>query len=107
MEKKDLTTTIYNIPPELYLKISQETLSRIGSSSYFSGVIQFEAEDGVECRFLLSCVVYRRRELLPEGESSRIYSIVPVWWEFHTYLPDKEIMNDFSFRELQFENIND
>jgi hypothetical protein len=50
---------------------------------------------------LFSGVLYRKRLYLPEGECDAIDDIVPVWWEFHTFNQQGEILNDFSFTELR------
>jgi len=49
-----------------------------------------------EWRLVLTAIVYRRREELPEGPRHPIADVVPVWWEFSTGTN----LNDFSFAEL-------
>ncbi len=96
---------IYTVSAELYAQVAELLLERIGSKSYFSGVVELSTADGVECRLVTSCVIYRRRIIMPEGEAQPIYSVVPVWWEFHAFTPATEICNDFSFRELGLESM--
>ena len=30
-----------------------------------------------------------------------VEDMLPVWWEFHTYLGGEEVLNDFSFGDLR------
>ncbi len=55
----------------------------------------------VEWRLVLSAIVYRRTEQLPEGARRPIADVVPVWWEFHTVGADGPVSNNFSFSELK------
>uniref|UniRef100_UPI004055C51F hypothetical protein n=1 Tax=Alistipes sp. TaxID=1872444 RepID=UPI004055C51F len=96
---------IYSVSKELYAQLSDRLLEAIEERSYFSGAIECEGRDGVACRLVCSCVIYRERLCMPEGEGSRICSIIPVWWEFHTTSKAGRLDNDFSFRELNLENL--
>jgi len=96
---------IYSVSSQLYRQVADALLCEIGDRNYFSGSVTLTSDDGVECRLVTSCVVYRQRLLLPEGEGSRIRSVVPVWWEFHTACAAGRLDNDFSFRELNLENM--
>lgn len=91
---------MYNILPELYREVVVKILDEIGSRDYYSGSFDFESED-VSCRIVLSAVIYRDNVHYPEGEYSLVKDIVPVWWEFHTYLDGNECLNNFSFNELR------
>ncbi len=91
---------MYNISPALYNEVAEHLTERMGRNGYFSGSLEFASND-VECRLVLSAVVYRRRESMPEGEREVISDVVPVWWEFHTVTEEGEVMNDFSFGELR------
>lgn len=92
--------TVYNISPALYNEVAEHLTECVGRNGYFSGSPEFSS-NGVECRLVLSAVVYRRRESMPEGEREVISDMVPVWWEFHTVTDEGEVMNDFSFGELR------
>ena len=91
---------MYNVSSALYNEVTERLIERIGRNGYFSGSLEFES-GGVECRLVLSAVVYRRRESMPEGEREVISDMVPVWWEFRTSTDEGETINDFSFGELR------
>lgn len=91
---------MYTVLPELYDLAAERLIEGIGRSDYFSGTVAFDFE-GVECRLTASLIVYRRSERLPEGDGSPVADIVPVWWEFHTFVGGVESLNDFSFSEIR------
>ncbi len=97
---------IYSVTSKLNEEVAEELLRAIGDKNYFSGTVRVTSDDGVECCLKTSCVVYRRRCAMPEGEGEKIVSIVPVWWEFHTACAAGILDNDFSFRELNLENMD-
>ncbi|WP_300750597.1 hypothetical protein [uncultured Alistipes sp.] len=91
---------MYCVSSELYDEVAARLCDAIGSGAYFSGTIEFPHAD-VACRLTASLLFYRRREVWPEGERSCITDVIPVWWEFHTVMPEGEVLNDFSFSELK------
>ncbi len=91
---------MYCVSSELYDEVAARLCDAIGSGAYFSGTIEFPHAD-VACRLTASLLFYRRREIWPEGERSCITDVIPVWWEFHTVMPEGEVLNDFSFSELK------
>lgn len=91
---------MYTIPSAIYEKAAQNLCDQVGSSSYFSGSIAFTHED-VECRMVLSLIIYHKRTKMPEGRVEMIEDLVPVWWEFHTEIGGEEILNDFDFAILK------
>lgn len=91
---------IFTISSQLYEEVQARLIEAIGARSYYSGALSWESE-GVACRLVVSCFVYRRRETMPEGAFDAIYDLVPVWWEFHTADEQGEQLNDFSFSELR------
>jgi hypothetical protein len=91
---------MFNVSSVIYGRVAEIILDRIGPSDYLRESFEFECE-GVVCRMLFSGVLYRKRLYLPEGEFDAIDDIVPVWWEFHTFNQQGEILNDFSFTELR------
>lgn len=93
-------TAMYHILPELYDLTAERLLEHIDRAEYFSGTVGFDYGD-VECRLTASLIVYRRREVLPEGEREPVCDLVPVWWEFHTVADGVERLNDFSFTEIR------
>ena len=90
---------MYDVLPELYREVATKIIEHVGRRGYYSGVLDFEWES-VECR-MLSAVVYRRTEQYPEGERSLVADMVPVWWEFHTFVDGEEVLNNFSFNEMR------
>ncbi len=92
---------MYEISSELYLEVAQQLAVRFGDEGYFSGSIELEHREA-ECHLCLSAVIYRERVQLPEGRTvERIADVVPVWWEFHTFINGVEVLNDFSFGEVR------
>lgn len=96
---------IYSVSTQLYREVADKLLEAIGDRHFFSGVVELTSADGVACRLVTSCVVYRTSSQMPEGEGSRIRSVIPVWWEFYTASPAGVLDNDFSFRELNLEKL--
>ena len=60
-----------------------------------------EALDSVGWRLILTAIVYRRTETLPEGVRRPVGDIVPVWWEFRTAVDGSPVPTNFSFSELK------
>ncbi|MDE7304293.1 MAG: hypothetical protein K2N04_00025 [Alistipes sp.] len=91
---------MYSVSSELYGQVAASLAEAIGAKSYFSGSVEASA-DGAEWRLTASVIVYRRRVSLPEGEFDTIADLVPVWWEFHSFVSGVEQINDFSFATLR------
>lgn len=91
---------IFTISTQLYAAVIDRLKEKIGEKGYFSGSLSLDFE-GVFCRLVVSCFVYRREVVLPEGAHHEIADLVPVWWEFHTLDESGERLNDFSFNELR------
>ena len=91
---------MYDIPNQLYLEVADRLIARFGTSDYFSGTLSLDYV-GVMCSLLRSAIIYRRRERCDEGERLLIADVVPVWWEFHTFIDGEEVVNNFSFNELR------
>lgn len=92
---------MYTISVKVYLEVVERLSALIGSSHYYSGSFEFEM-DGVVFRMVLSAVIYRHNETMPEGQIVDVMdNIVPVWWEFHTTTEEGEVLNDFDFAELK------
>lgn len=96
---------IYSVSTQLYREVADRLLEAVGDRFYFSGAVELTTEEGVACRLVTSCVVYRTPSEMPEGEGSRVRSVIPVWWEFHTTCAAGRLDNDFSFRDLNLENL--
>ena len=91
---------MYDVLPELYQEVATKIIEQVGRRGYYSDALDFEW-NGVECHMVLSAVVYRRTEQYPEGERSVVADMVPVWWEFHTFIGGEEVLNNFSFNEMR------
>lgn len=91
---------MYSVSAELYREVTARLEAAIGDKGYFSGRIEGETDE-VAWRLTVSVMVYRKRVSLPEGGEERIADAVPVWWEFHTTVPEGEVLNDFSFAEVR------
>ncbi|MBO5875511.1 MAG: hypothetical protein J6Q20_03190 [Alistipes sp.] len=87
---------MYEISSEIYKKAALRLCDQVGDGDYFSGTITFVHEE-VECRMLLSIIIYHKRVEMPEGSFETIEDVVPVWWEFHTEIDGEEQINDFDF----------
>ncbi len=87
---------MYEILPQIYEKTAQKLCDSVDGMNYFSGTIEFSHED-VECRFVVSLIIYRKNFEMPEGSIEAIEDLVPVWWEFHTTVAGVEHINDFDF----------
>lgn len=91
---------IFSVSSQLYEEVLARLTDKIDARNYFSGSLSFDFE-GVDCRLVVSCFVYRRQVVMPEGVRGAISDLVPVWWEFHTIDDEGERLNDFSFSELR------
>ena len=91
---------MYSVSDQLYAEVTARLRAAIGDKGYFSGSVDGETDE-VAWRLTAWVLVYRRRVPLPEGDEERITDLVPVWWEFHTVVPEGEILNDFSFGDVR------
>lgn len=92
---------MYTISVKVYLEVAERLSALIGNLHYYSGAFEFESE-GVLYRMIISAMIYRHRETLPEGrEVDIIDNIIPVWWEFRSTTDEGEVLNDFDFAELK------
>lgn len=91
---------MYSVSSELYRQVTARLAEAVGASGYFSGSIEGEAQDA-EWRLTVSVIVYREHVSAPDGDYDAISDLVPVWWEFHTFTTDGEVLNDFSFSEVR------
>ena len=92
---------MYEVSNDLYLEVADHLASVANDGGYFSGSFDVVFGD-VECHVILSAIIYHRTLSLPEGREVDVISdVVPVWWEFHTYIDGEEMLNDFSFDRLR------
>lgn len=91
---------MYEITCSIYEKAAQKLCDELGRNGYYSGKIDFTHEEA-ECQMKASLIIYHKRLELPEGDIDIIEDLVPVWWEFHTYIDGDEVLNDFDFSILK------
>ena len=91
---------MYTISSKLYHHLASHLVELVGQRGYYSGSFEFEF-DGVWCEMTLSAVVYHQSEPDEGYNSCAVTDMIPVWWEFHTFNQQGEILNDFSFTELR------
>lgn len=89
----------YEIPNYVYEALANKINDSI-KGAYLNTKVEAVDED-VEIVFSLSAIVYTKRERAEDYDVEKITDIVPVWWECHTYLYDKEIINNVSFNVLK------
>ncbi len=88
------------ITADIYRRVATRLREEIATAEWFNGAIEGVMTD-VEWRLVLTAIVYRRTERLPEGLRRPISDVVPVWWEFTTEGGVGAVLNDFSFAELK------
>lgn len=91
---------MYEITSQIYEKTAQRLCDLVGNRNYFSGVIEFSHEE-TECRMVTSLIIYHKRVEMPDDNFDVIEDIIPVWWEFHTFIDGEERINDFDFSLLK------
>lgn len=89
---------MYTISPNLYLQLATRLVELVGHRGYYSDTFEFEYGD-VWCEMTLSAVVYHGCEDC--FACADVSDMIPVWWEFHTYIDGEEVLNDMSFNELR------
>lgn len=89
----------YEIPNYVYEALANKILNSI-KGTYFNTKVEVVDED-VEIVFSVSAFIYTKREIAEDYDIEKITDIVPVWWECHTYLHNKEIINNVSFNVLK------
>ena len=91
-----------HITEEIYHTFADELLDDIGDGDYYKGSIVKDDCDETY-RLVLVAMFYRRDVVAPDGRWSEIYDVVPIWWEFHTYVGGEltEVENDFTFNDFK------
>lgn len=96
--------SMLNIEPRTYRLVAERLHDAIGSSDFYSGTIAVsDAEFDYQLR--VTVIVYRHGGD-PDSSRRPITDLVPVWWEFHSFDPDGERLNDFDFALLRAEMID-
>jgi hypothetical protein len=93
-------TAMIEITDATYRLAAARLREEIAAADWFNGSMEFST-DGFLARLVLTAIVYRRTEHLPEGVRRPISDVVPVWWEFSTADDEGQCPNDFSFSELK------
>ena len=78
-----------SITKEQFDVVKLDLLKNIEDKSYFSGKIKGDLGNDISYEFILQIVIYRKDD--------KVTDIIPVWYEFHTFVDDNEINNDFLF----------
>lgn len=91
---------MYTISSKLYLQLATHLVELVEWDNYYSGSFEFYFDD-VLCRMTLSAVIYRQSQPDEGFSHCAITDMIPVWWEFHTYVDGDEVLNDLSFNELR------
>lgn len=91
---------MYAISSKLYQEAATLLVEQIADSGYYSGSFEFEFED-VWCEMTLSAVVYHQERTDEWATHPAVEDVIPVWWEFHTWIDGEEQLNDMSFNELR------
>ena len=88
-----------NITSEIYRTVANRLREAVGEAEFFSGTIAVAAD--VDYTLRATLLIYRRTVSDESGSWRAIDHVVPVWWEFHTYINSEEHLNDFSFDYLR------
>lgn len=91
---------MYAISSKLYHQLATRLVELVADRGYYSGKFDFEFE-GVSCEMILSAVVYHQDRCDEWATHPAVEDMVPVWWEFHTYIDGDEVLNDMSFKEVR------
>lgn len=88
------------ISTETYRALASQLREAIGHDDFFNGRVEYETEEFYSA-LVVTAIVHRHTETLPEGVRRPISDVVPVWWELRTVQECGEVTNDFSFSELK------
>ncbi len=92
-------TLIYEITPLIYEQLTIKLMELIATPHFTKVSIELDF-DQMHLHFTASLFPSFSREELPEGVFERIDNLTPVWWEMHTYINNREIINDFDLSIL-------
>lgn len=92
-----------NVTSDIYRLLADRLRDAVGTAEFFSGRITVAAD--LDYELITTLLFYRTTESDESGSRDIITDIVPVWWEFHSYTIDGEILNDFDFAEFRREVI--
>ena len=89
-----------HIDKTAYHLIADKLRREIGTDDYYSGEVVHQTPE-YDATLTSTLIIYRSTHTAPDRTFTTIDDIVPVWWEFHTFNQQGEILNDFSFTELR------
>ena len=79
-------------------EIKEKFLSELAKGTYMQKIIQgdFIADRGqvVEYDFIIHAVLYR-------DAAGNLTDIIPIWWEFNTFIDGEQVNNEFYFNDLK------
>lgn len=82
-----------SINPEIYQTFASLLLDAVDNKEFFNGTFDLDTE---EFYSTLTCTLL----IYPNPEPGLQDHIVPIWWEFHLWQPEGEILTDFDWNEL-------
>lgn len=82
-----------SINPEIYQTFASLLLDAVDNKEFFNGTVDFDTE---EFYSTLTCTLL----IYPNPEPGLQDHIVPIWWEFHLWQPEGEVLTDFDWNEL-------
>lgn len=91
---------MYTISSKLYHHLATSLVDLVGQQGYYSGTFEFDFEE-LYCEMTLSAVVYHQSHPDIGHRLCAVTDMIPVWWEFYTFVDGDEVLNDFSFNELR------
>lgn len=100
----NIKSAMYEISTSLYREVGERLIEAIGTREYFSGSIYLTHGD-VDCQLTCTLLIERGERAFEGYCFKPITRLIPIWWEFHTFINDEEQMNDFSFSELSWASL--
>ena len=93
---------MYEFDRKFYERLAGAIVADLDNIYYFSGSETLACDDGTECRFTASLLIYRRAIADRLADTDDIEDVVPVWWECRTFAATgEEVLNDFDFALLR------
>lgn len=93
-----------NVTSDIYRLLADRLRDAVGTAEFFSGRITVAADNDYE--LIATLLLYRSMVSDESGARDVITNVVPVWWEFHSFTIDGEVLNDFDFAEFRREVID-
>ncbi len=84
------------IPEKIYDELARKLKEKIGTGNYVNTMVE---QEGVQ--LVVTAIIYRREEQLPEGRRRPIVNVVPVWWEVRLEGKKPKEVCDLDFEEVK------